>query len=1292
MDKRRLRVSTKTKRVKGNTVTESQRNQEQTSRMPNGSASNRSASRRLRWQGPHTWPIQLAVALLLVTIATALTLWVSPLTPQFTYGFFFAAVLLATLYSGLGAGVFSTLLGMLLGDYFIVRPAGRVLSTPEEWLHAFSFAIVAGLICFLIYQRTKSEDRLRERERFIENLAATAPYTLYLYDVPGERIAYMAAGKNGSDHDDSQDGEHGGGAAGRVGQLVALPPNMLPEDQLRYREHISDLAGGPPGLVLTFQHRILLPNGELRWCERQEQVFDRLEGGAVHHLLGVAQDITERKAVEEKVLYQAQLLNSVDQAVITVDLDNRITFWNRYAETLYGWRAAEVVGKTITGLLAPPAVRTLSDEIMQRLRSGQSWSGEILLQRRDGSTFYADLIDAPIFDENGALAGIMGVSVDTSERKRAETYLQFLADASLELSSSLDYKTTIQRVADLTVPRLADWCSVDLLRADGSVELVAVAHVEPDKVRWAQELRRQYPPTLEEEGGLAKVIKTGEAEFYPDITPEMVAQATQGDEEALAIMNKIGMRSIIIVPLRSRTRVIGALTLVWSESNRHYSTPDVVFAEELANRAAIAVDNAMLYQEVQIAEQQQAELLAQMESLVANAPIGIAFLDRDLRFIRVNDALASFNGLPVDAHLEHRMDELLPEVMPLAGADVQYVLDSGQAVLNREISGEVTGRPGRISHFLASWYPVVLEGGRPQYIGALVVDITERKRIEEELRASEDRFRSTFEQAAVGISHVGLDGRWLRVNNRLCEIVGYSRDELLQMTFQDITYPEDMQPDVELVQDAIAGRRDGYRLEKRYRRKDGALVWIQLTVSLVRDAQTRAPQYFISVVEDITSRKNTETQLLLLAESSRVLFPSLVDERTLQAAADLLVPRLADWCVINLRDEEDGGIEPVAVAHRDGDKVASLRAMISSYPLVQEQQAGAPTGTPAVIRSGEAYFLPEIGPAELASDSRFAALEPMGLASMIIVPLQARSQTIGAITLVRSDSWHRYTEADLRFVEELARRIALAVDNAHLYTSARSAEAQLRQLNESLEDRVVERTAELERSNRELDRFAYVASHDLKAPLRAIDNLSTWLYQDANDVLPPPSQEHLQKLRGRVRRMERLLDDLLAYSRAGRVQHAPQEVDCGALVRSIFDLLSPPPEFRLTVYEPMPVIYTQRVPLETVLRNLLGNAVKHHNRPDGHVQVAAHWTGQGDLLEFSVQDDGPGMAAEYHERIFELFQTLQPRDQVEGSGMGLAIVKKTVESLGGSVSVESTEGSGTCFRFTWPVKQAEFQS
>jgi signal transduction histidine kinase len=243
----------------------------------------------------------------------------------------------------------------------------------------------------------------------------------------------------------------------------------------------------------------------------------------------------------------------------------------------------------------------------------------------------------------------------------------------------------------------------------------------------------------------------------------------------------------------------------------------------------------------------------------------------------------------------------------------------------------------------------------------------------------------------------------------------------------------------------------------------------------------------------------------------------------------------------------------------------------------------------------------------------------------------------------------------------------------------------LRQSSEELEARVRERTAELERSNRELNQFAYVASHDLKAPLRAIDNLANWISEDTAHLLPPRSAEHLAKLRGRVRRMDKLLDDLLAYSRAGRTRPPAETVHLDLLVQDITNVLAPPPGFTITLQQPAPVLHTPRVSLELVLRNLIGNALKHHHQQSGHIHICA--VERGGWVEFTVTDDGPGIEPQYHERIFEMYQTLKPRDQTEGSGMGLTIVKKLVESYGGAIAIESAPGQGTTFRFTWPQAQ-----
>lgn len=246
----------------------------------------------------------------------------------------------------------------------------------------------------------------------------------------------------------------------------------------------------------------------------------------------------------------------------------------------------------------------------------------------------------------------------------------------------------------------------------------------------------------------------------------------------------------------------------------------------------------------------------------------------------------------------------------------------------------------------------------------------------------------------------------------------------------------------------------------------------------------------------------------------------------------------------------------------------------------------------------------------------------------------------------------------------------------------KQAEAALHALNATLEQQVQQRTAELTQRLRELDEFAYVTSHDLKAPLRAIDHLAHWISEDAGPLLPPASLDHLEKLRGRIRRMEKLLEDLLHYSRANRYPYRAERVDVAQLLDEIVRLVTPPEGFAIHVLTPLPTVVTQKVPLETVLRNLIENAIKHHDRWDGQVQVAVQELGE--WLEFSVQDDGPGIALQFHERIFQLFQTLKPRDTVEGSGMGLAIVKKLIESRGGHITVESQVGQGTTFRFTWP--------
>jgi signal transduction histidine kinase len=234
------------------------------------------------------------------------------------------------------------------------------------------------------------------------------------------------------------------------------------------------------------------------------------------------------------------------------------------------------------------------------------------------------------------------------------------------------------------------------------------------------------------------------------------------------------------------------------------------------------------------------------------------------------------------------------------------------------------------------------------------------------------------------------------------------------------------------------------------------------------------------------------------------------------------------------------------------------------------------------------------------------------------------------------------------------------------------------------------------RINDELDQFAYVVSHDLKAPLRGISNLATFIREDIEEmggdgvdapVLPEEVSNHLKLMQSRVAQMEQFIEDVLAFSRAGRVGNDWVEIDMLALLQRIVENLSLPKSFKVELPEVLPPISGAKVHLEQVFSNLISNAWKHHHQENGLIRV--RYAEDGDYHVFSVSDDGPGIPDQYHEKIFEVFQQLQPRDKLGGTGVGLAIVRKIVRSAGGHIKIVSPAAGGTEFNIYWPRQQQE---
>ncbi|MBN2702292.1 MAG: sensor histidine kinase [Methylohalobius sp. ZOD2] len=228
---------------------------------------------------------------------------------------------------------------------------------------------------------------------------------------------------------------------------------------------------------------------------------------------------------------------------------------------------------------------------------------------------------------------------------------------------------------------------------------------------------------------------------------------------------------------------------------------------------------------------------------------------------------------------------------------------------------------------------------------------------------------------------------------------------------------------------------------------------------------------------------------------------------------------------------------------------------------------------------------------------------------------------------------------------------------------------------------------DLEIANEELKNFAHVVSHDLKAPLRAIGSLADWIATDQKERLDAEGQEHLRLLIQRVRRMDALIDGVLRYSRIGRIHEAQVAVDLNELVYEVIDSLAPPAHVTVTVAADMPTIRAEKIRIQQLFQNLIANALRFMDKPRGRIRI--DWADQGESWWFSVADNGPGIESRHFERIFHLFQTLNPRDRVESTGVGLAIVKKIVEQFEGRVWVESAVSQGTTFFFTLPKKIPE---
>jgi len=660
-------------------------------------------------------------------------------------------------------------------------------------------------------------------------------------------------------------------------------------------------------------------------------------------------------------------------------------------------------------------------------------------------------------------------------------------------------------------------------------------------------------------------------------------------------------------------------------------------------------------------------------------------------------------------------------------------------------------------------------------------DVTDKRHIEAQLIASEDRFDIAARGANIGLWDVDLRTEDTYWSPRFREILGIT-DEAFKPSLDEFSrrlHPDDRERVLSTAAAHISERRE-YDTEYRMRREDGSYVWIHTHGQGIWSGDG-APVRIAGSAIDINDRKRDELmradvyRLLTNAELSPnehiqhllaigLLYLDLdmgivseikndvyrvihVEDRTESLKPDTEFDLGETYCWHALRGDgvtafdhagaseisghpcyKNFGLEsyigiPIRIAgsvfgtlnfssatRRDaafGPREKSFVAMLSqwiAYEIGAQQQLRELTTSREVLKQQEAelQLIFDTVPVRIwfkDDRNRILRLNTHAAASMGMTVAEAEGADTYDLFPEMAKKYHDDDlevldsgKARLNIVEKYTPRLgesgwvrtdkvpfADPVDAQRRIVVLAQDITELMRTQEALEAK----TELLKETNKDLDDFAYIASHDLRAPLRGVENLAEWIEEDLGDLANDDIREHLALLRNRVSRMDRMLEDILAYSRAGRDVAAPERIDSGALLAEVVDWITTETPFDVSVAEKMPVLVAPKTTLQQLFQNLISNAVKHHDRPDGKVMISAVET--PDSYKFSVADDGPGIPEKYRERVFKMFEKLDRRDEVEGSGIGLAIVDRLVRSIGGGVVLESShDGRGSRFQITIP--------
>ena len=830
---------------------------------------------------------------------------------------------------------------------------------------------------------------------------------------------------------------------------------------------------------------------------------------------------------------------------------------------------------------------------------------------------------------------------DTTERKHTDDVLRFLAESGATLSSSLGYRDTLANVARLAVPTLADWCAVDVMEENGSVERLAVEHSDPEKVALAYELQERYPSNPESTRGVRKVLKTGEPDMMAEI-PEELLDEVAVDPEHQQIMSKLGLRSYMVVPMVARGRNHGVITLVSAESGRRYDKTDLRLAEELARRAALAVDNAKLYEEAQreIAERKETELRlkeaeARFRTLVEHIP-AMTYMEAAANRARGTDFL--YMSPQIEAMLGYSPEEWMTD--PGLFARTLHP-DDREQVLEEDARTSRTGEPFKMEYrhvardgsvvWMRDEAALVRDHeGDPLYWLGFQFDITDRRETEEALRQSEERYRTVVKQAAEGIFVVDIDTKLiLEANAAYRNLLGYTAQDMLGLglTLYDVVAHDRKSIDQYLEQ--ILEERVQFIGERRHRRKDDSLVDVEVSSSVISYGGGEA---LCVIVHDITERKRSAERL----------------QRSLDALLGLYE---AGQILSSSLEREEIGSRLLEIASR----VSNLTAAVISIPDENgELRIWRSTGLEGLWR--QVRFAPEaVAARQRTLETRkyqAVRLQQPGDAdeSQLVslnLPLLVRGRLIGVLEAYGPEALmeRQYEETLI----SLANQGASALENARLY-------AELAERENRLQDLIRKLITAQEEERRKV-------SYEVHDGLAQTAAGAHQLLQAFARQHPPTSDKGRKDLARALQLVQQTVGEA-RYVIADLRPTALDDFGLAAAVRLQVEKISN--QGSQVDYEE--ALGDERLPpeVETALFRVAQEALTnvHKHAPSARVRITLRRL--NDSIRLQVRDWGPGF---------------NPEMITDGGGpgerLGLSSMRERMALLGGHLEVHSRPGEGT---------------